>query len=224
MRASQHLGEHMFEQIELFQGLSERELKALEDNARVKKVAKHVVIINEGDETDALYVVLDGAVKVFLTDEQGREVIVSMNSAGSFFGELALLGHDRRSASVMSTEPSRFAVVPGAIFLEYMGRFPRLAMNMAENLARRLKVTTESVRSFALFGAYQRLTDLLIRLAKEREGKLVVSELPTQQTLASMIGSSRETVNRILKDLATGGYLSVEEKSMIIHKSFPEAY
>lgn len=214
----------MFEQIELFQGLDERELRALEENSRVKNVPKNVVIINEGDETDSLYVVLEGSVKIFLTDDQGHEVIVSMSGAGGFFGELALLGHNRRSASVMSVEPSRFAVMPGAIFLEYMGRFPRLAMNMAANLARRLKITTESVRSFALFGAYQRLTDLLSRLAEDHDGKRVISELPTQQTLASMIGSSRETVNRILKDLATGGYLSVEEKSMIIHKNFPDAY
>lgn len=214
----------MFGQIELFEGLDERQRRTLEENARVKGVAKNVVIINEGDETDSLYVVLAGSVKVFLTDDQGHELIVSMNGAGSFFGELALLGHDRRSASVMSIEPSRFAVIPGAIFLEYMGRYPRLAMNMAENLAHRLKVTTESVRSFALFGAYQRLTDLLRRLAEERDGRRVIGELPTQQTLASMIGSSRETVNRILKDLATGGYLSVEGRRMTIHKDFPEAY
>lgn len=214
----------MFEHVGLFHGLQQHELQALEKAARTRSVAKHVVIINEGDETDSLYLVLEGSVKVFLTDEQGREVIVSMDGPGSFFGELALLGHNRRSASVMTLEPSRLAILPGALFLDAMDRYPRLAINMARNLASRLKVTTESVRSFALFGAYQRLTRLLYKLAVEEKGAKVVGDLPTQQTLASMIGSSRETVNRILKDLATGGYLSVEGKRLTIHRSFPDAY
>ena len=200
--------------------LTEAELRALSGQGAVKSVAKQVVIVSEGDETDSLYVVLSGRVKVFVADESGREVVLGTQGPGEYFGEMALDG-GARSASVMTLEPSRFLVVPRSRMREFLRNQPEFAVRLIEKLIRRSRALTVSVKNLALLDVYGRVARLLLELAEEREGGLVIAEPLTQQDVADRVGASREMVSRILKDLAAGGYLSIHKKRITIHKTPP---
>jgi CRP/FNR family cyclic AMP-dependent transcriptional regulator len=200
--------------------LTEAELRALSGEGAVKSFPKQVVIVSEGDETDSLYVILSGRVKVFVADESGHEVVLGTQEPGEYFGEMALDG-GARSASVMTLEPSRFVVVPRSRMREFLRSQPEFAVRLIEKLIRRSRALTVSVKNLALLDVYGRVARLLLELAEEGDGGLVIGEKLTQQDVADRVGASREMVSRIFKDLAAGGYISIRKKRITLHKTPP---
>jgi CRP/FNR family transcriptional regulator, cyclic AMP receptor protein len=203
-----------------FPGLQEHMLRELSGRAVTRSFPGNTVIISEGDATDALYVVLSGKVKVFLANENGKEVLLNVEGPGEYFGEMILDGGPR-SASVMTLEPSRFLVVPRSDVEAFLTRHPQFAMGLILKLIKRVRVLTDNVKSLALQDVYGRVARMLQELAVEQDGKRVVAEKPTQQEMASRIGASREMVSIILKDLARGGYIEIAGKRIIINKKLP---
>jgi CRP/FNR family cyclic AMP-dependent transcriptional regulator len=195
-------------------------LHELSARAVTRTFPANTVIVSEGDDTDALYVVLSGKVKVFLANENGKEVLLNIEGPGDYFGEMILDG-GARSASVMTLEPCRFLVVAKSEVDAFLSRHPQFAMDLIRKLIKRVRVLTDSVKSLALQDVYGRVTRLLQELAVEQDGKQVVAEKPTQQDMASRVGASREMVSRILKDLAQGGYIEIAGKRIVIHKKLP---
>ena len=104
--------------------LSAEELSAISEHASTRAFPKNDVILNEGDRTDSLYIVLEGRVKAFVSDADGKEVVLSTQGAGEYFGEM-VLDEGPRSASIMTLEPSRFLVVPSPISGIFCGEIPR---------------------------------------------------------------------------------------------------
>jgi len=200
--------------------LTGAELRALSGQGAIKSFQKHTVIVSEGDETDSLYVILSGRVKVFVADESGKEVVLGTQGAGEYFGEMVLDGGPR-SASVMTMEPSRFVIIPKHKVRDFLRGQPDFAIRLIEMLIRRSRALTVSVKSLALMDVYGRVARLLLELAEDDRGKLVIREKLTQQDIASRVGASREMVSKILKDLASGGYLSITQKRITIHKAPP---
>ena len=200
--------------------LTEEEQRALSGEGVVKPFPRNSVIVNEGDETDSLYIILSGRVKVFVSDESGKEVVLGTQGPGEYFGEMVLDGGPR-SASVMTLEPARFAVIPKHKFREFLRAHPEFAIHLIEKLIRRTRTLTENVKSLALMDVYGRVARLLLELAAEEGGKLVIREPLTQQDIASRVGASREMISNIFKDLSTGGYLTVERKRITINKTPP---
>ena len=200
--------------------LSEPELQALAAEGVIKAFPKNAIIVSEGDDTDSFYVIISGRVKVFVSDEEGREIVLATQDPGDYFGEMVLDGGPR-SASVMTTEPSRFAIIPEKKFHEFLLTHPAFSTHLIEKLIRRTRALTENVKSLALMDVYGRVARLLLELAVEEGGKLVIDEKLTQQDIASRVGASREMISRIFKDLAVGGYISIEKKRITIHKAPP---
>jgi len=200
--------------------LTEGQLRTLSGEGVVKTFPKQAVIVNEGDETDSLYVILSGRVKVFLSDEAGKEIVLGTQGAGEYFGEMVLDGGPR-SASIMTLEPCRFAIVPKQKFREFLRTHPDFSVHLIERLIRRTRALTDSVKSLALMDVYGRVARLLLELAQEEEGKSVINERLTQQDIASRVGASREMISKILKDLVAGGYITVEHKQITINKTPP---
>lgn len=200
--------------------LTKAELRALSSQGPVKSFRKQTIIVNEGDETDSLYVILSGRVKVFLADDSGKEIVLGTQGPGEYFGEMVLDG-GARSASVMTLEPSRFIVIPRPRMREFLRGQPEFSVRLIEKLIRRTRVLTASVKNLALMDVYGRVARLLLELAEEDRGRLVIREKLTQLDVANRVGASREMVSRILKDLAIGGYISVEQKRITIHKVPP---
>lgn len=200
--------------------LDEAQLRALSGQGTVRSFPKQTIVVSEGDETDSLYVILSGRVKVFVGDEAGNEIVLGTQGSGEYFGEMALDGGPR-SASVMTTEPSRFMVIPRSSMREFLRGQPDFAVRLIEKLIRRSRALTASVKNLALLDVYGRVARLLLELAEEEDGRTVIKERLTQQDVADRIGASREMVSRILKDLAAGGYISVRKKHITLHKTPP---
>ncbi|MBC7943887.1 MAG: Crp/Fnr family transcriptional regulator [Burkholderiales bacterium] len=201
-------------------GLTETQLRALAAHGVARTFRQNSVVINEGDETDSLYIILSGKVKVYLADESGKEIVLNTEGPGSYFGEMVLDGGPR-SASVMTLEKSTFSVVGKSEFRKFLSENPEVAIHIIENLIARTRALTENVRSLALLDVYGRVAKLLLELAREVDGKLVIADKLTQQDIANRVGASREMISRILKDLATGGYIKIADKKIVINKKPP---
>lgn len=214
----------MLEKVRLFSGLNDEEIALLEQHAATRTYGANTIVINEGDEAVSLYVIVSGLVKVFLADEKGKEIVINIQGEGEYFGELALIDEAPRSASVMTMEKSRFMIIRRVDFRAVLEKHPRMATALMESLAGRVRLLSENVRSLALLDVYGRLAKTLLSLAEEQDGRLVIPQKLTQQEIASRIGSSREMVARILKDLTTGGYISIENRHIIINERLPAAY
>jgi CRP/FNR family transcriptional regulator, cyclic AMP receptor protein len=200
--------------------LSAEELSAISAHASARTFPRNAVILNEGDRTDSLYIILEGRVKAFVSDADGKEVALSTQGAGEYFGEM-VLDEGPRSASVMTLEPSRFLIVPKADFKDFLTKNPAFAVRLIEKLIHRARALTENVKSLALMDVYGRIARLLLELAVQQDGKLVINERLTQKDIASRVGASREMVSLILKDLTAGGYLRHEGHTLIIERTPP---
>jgi len=188
--------------------------------AAPRAYARNAIIVSEGDETDSLYILLSGRVKIFLSDAQGREVQLNRLGPGEYFGEITLDGGPR-SASVMTLEETRCAVLRRGELLALVERQPQLALHMVRKLARRVRALSENVRSLALMDVYGRVARLLLELAEERDGRLVIGEALTHKDIASRVGASREMISRIFSDLNDGGYVRKEAGRLVIVRKPP---
>lgn len=203
--------------------LDENELRDLSTQGVLKSYPRNTVIVSEGDETDSFFILVSGRVKVYVSDEDGREVVLRTHGAGEYFGEMALDGQPR-SASVMTTEPSRLMVIPKAKFRDFVRTHPDFTIHLIEKLIGRVRALTENVKSLALMDVYGRVARLMLDLARPEDGKLVIQEKLTQQDIASRVGASREMISKIFKDLSTGGYISIAHKRITINKLPPRRW
>jgi CRP/FNR family cyclic AMP-dependent transcriptional regulator len=206
--------------VPLFLGLPEGDLHAIAEKAVIRTFAKNAIVISEGEYTGSLYVILSGRVKICLGDESGKELILDIKGPGGYFGEMAL-DELPRSASVVTLEQSRFAVISKNHFEHLLLEHPEISLHVIKDLIHIVRGLNKNVRSLALRDIYGRVSKLLLELAVDEEGKLVISEKLTQQDMANRVGSSRETINRIFRDLSLGGYIKIEGKKITINKALP---
>lgn len=206
-----------------FQGLPEDKLRTLAAKAVTKSVPKNVIVITEGEFTQSLYVILSGRIKVFLNDENGKELVLDVKGPGEYFGEM-VLDEGPRSASVVTTEPCQFAVIAMADFRAVLIEQPDIALQVIKNLIHMARGLNENVRSLAMLDVYGRVARMLLDLAVEQGENHVIPEKLTQQDMANKVGTSREVINRILRDLTTGGYIKTEDRKITIIKRLPSKY
>jgi len=206
-----------------FAPLTEQTLREIASTGVVRNYPKNTIIINEGEVGDSLFIVLSGRVKVFASNAAGREVVIAFHGPGEYVGEMSLDGSPR-SASVMTTEPTTCTLVTRANFREFILRHPDFALHLIEKLIQRVRLTTQNVKSLALEDVYGRLVKLLLTLAVERDGTLVVPEKLTQQDIAERVGASRDMISRLFKDLVAGGYLSIQDRTITVLKKPPPGW
>jgi CRP/FNR family transcriptional regulator, cyclic AMP receptor protein len=195
-------------------------VRQLASLGRVRTYPKNTVFITEGDSSDSVFVVLTGKVKVFISDTEGHEMILDTQGPGEYVGEMALDGNPR-SASVMTLEPSTFAVVAREPIREAIRKNPDFALDMISKIIDRARLATNSVKDLALLDVYGRVARLLLNMAVEKDGKLQIPDKLTQQEIAERVGASRDMVSRIFRDLTAGGYITVENRFITINKKPP---
>jgi CRP/FNR family cyclic AMP-dependent transcriptional regulator len=208
----------------LFARLAPEQLAEVIRHGSTRQFPRNAVIITEGDQSDSFYVIEDGRVKVFVSDEQGREFVIRHLGPGEYFGELALIEDSPRTASVMSTEPAKLRVVSKAAFQECLERNPDISWALLRAMAERMRTLTDTVRDLALLDVYGRVAHTLLKLASEHEGQQIIEPRLTHQEIANMVGASREMVSRIMKDLSTGGYVETRQRKIIIRSKLPAAW
>jgi CRP/FNR family transcriptional regulator, cyclic AMP receptor protein len=200
--------------------LSPEELEEVSRHAVQRRFKARTVLMSEGEMTDALYIIIEGKARAFVSNADGREVVLSTMGPGEYFGELAF-DEGPRSASVITLEPCRLLVVPREDFVKFVQSSPAFATHFILRLIGRIRTLTDSVRSLALMDAYGRVARLLLESSVTQDGVQMVPEKLTQTDIASRVGCSREMVSRIFKDLVQGGYIAVEPDRIVIHRKPP---
>ena len=199
-------------------------LRQIARKGGVRSYPANAVLINEGDTSDTLFIVLGGRVKVYSNNADGKEIVITTHGPGEYVGELALDG-GVRSASVMTLEPTTCSVVSGANLREFVAAHPDFASHLILKLIRSVRDATESVKSLALEDVYARVIRLLNDISDPAEGgQRRVRERLTQQDIADRIGASREMVSRIVKDLTAGGYLDLSGGRIVIARKPPASW
>ena len=207
----------------LFNELPEEEIEFLANQAAVRKYRKHAVIISIDDETDAIYIIQSGRVRVFCDNDQGRQMTLNFHGPGGHFGELAAMCDAPRIANVEAVEPTTTLVLPSSVFLQVLERQPAFGIRLARLFAQWVRLMSINITDLALLDVYGRVTRLLLRLAHEQDGQRVIDGM-THQELANQVGASREMVSRILGDLKTGNYIETEGRTIILKRDLPSGW
>ena len=198
-------------------------LDAIAPHGLTRTFPAHAILINEGDTTDSLYIVLSGRVKVYASSDDGRELVLTEYGPGGYFGELSIDGA-RRSASIKAIEPCTCRVVQGSELRQFLADHPDFALLLTRKLIRMVRRLTEQVRSIALQDVYGRMVRVLTELSEPVGDERIVRRKLTQQDIADRVGSSREMVNRILKELTAGGYIGQRDGRMVVLRRLPASW
>jgi CRP/FNR family cyclic AMP-dependent transcriptional regulator len=201
--------------IPLFSKLDEAELQRFGELMREKNYPKGSVIVFEDDPGDSLFVVRDGRVKVVLIGEDGREVILGVLGVGEHFGELSLIDDQPRSAHVIAMEETNLLVLRRDDFRRRVEANPAVAWALMTELARRLRRADAKIHGLALLDVPGRIARLLLDFAEESGSDMIEKPL-THQTIAHMIGASRETVSRTIRDFQIQGLIKVERRRISV--------
>lgn len=206
----------------IFETLDDECLKPLMRVAMLRAIPRHTVVLNAGDSTDNIYFVLSGSLKVQVSDEDGREVILSKLGPGELFGEMGVLDENPRSATVLAVEPSQVVVMGKADFKQCLIDNPDVSLFIMRNLTKRLRMADRNIESLALLDVYGRVARLLLESSETIDGRKVVTHKLTKQDMGKMIGASREMVSRVMRDLMAQGLIEERDGQLIL--SDPAAF
>jgi CRP-like cAMP-binding protein len=201
--------------IPLFSGLGTDELQKFAELTRERAYPKGSVILFQDDPGDSLFVLRAGRVKVVLIGEDGREVILGVLEPGAHFGELALIDDQPRSAHVIAMDDSQLLILRREDFRRRVEANPTVAWALLTELSRRLRRADDKIGGLVLLDVPGRIARLLLDLAAESGSQLIEKPL-THQTIAQMIGASRETVSRAMKDFQDAGLIRVERRRIAV--------
>ena len=201
--------------VPLFSGIDRTELQRFADMTRERFYPRGSVILFENDPGDSLFVVRQGRVKVVLIGEDGREVILGVLGVSDHFGELSLIDDRPRSAHVIAMDDSHLLVLRREDFRKRVEASPAVAWALLGELSRRLRRADEKIGGLVLLDVPGRIARLLLDLADESGGSTIEKRL-THQTIAQMIGASRETVSRAMKDFQEANWGSIERRRITL--------
>lgn len=196
-------------------------LRTLAARGEPRRYRKGTLLIQEGEHGDTLFIVLGGKVKAFSVDERDREIVYGVYGAGEYLGEMSLDGGPR-SASVITLEATTCVVITRHSLRAHIAANPEFAFELLERVIHRARLATRSARDLALLDVYGRVVHLLDDLTvRHPDGTRVIATRLTHQEIANRVGSSREMISRIFKDLLAGGFVVVQGVGWILPKALP---
>jgi len=204
----------------LFSGLEDKELERIENVMSIKTYPKNSMIVLEEEFGDTVYIVRSGTIKITRLNDEGKEVILALMGAGEFFGELAALDGEARSANALAQEECRLYLLHRSDFIDLLKHNTRISFTLLSELARRIRHSDQQIEALSLDDAEHRIGVCILNLAEDngviRKGKVTIQKLPFQQDIANMAGTSRETVSRVLKLLEEKGFVSKSGHTLTI--------
>ena len=217
MSSVQHL-----RNVPIFSDLKDSDLNIISDKMISRAYKKGQMILLEESQGETFFIIVSGAVKVTRLSDDGREVILAILGESDFFGEMSLLDGEGRSANIVANEDAEVLTLSRRDFLDCLETYPKIAIALLEELAIRLRKSDQHIESLSLSDSEHRIAITLIRFAQElgtiKQGDVKISNLPFQQDIANMAGTSRETVSRTLKLLEDKDLIKKEGKDLIIYK------
>ena len=212
--------------VELFSELNEEQLGMIANLVIVKNYNRDETVVLEGDDSvQALYLIATGSVQVYMTGIDGRETILSFLERGDFFGEMSLIDGEPRSASVRTVTDATLLVIHRESFLSLIRKTPEIAMALMSELCKRLRKANKQIGSLSTMSVSGRVAGTLLNLMQERGIRIhtdngnmvtVIHNRPTQQQLADMSGTTRETVSRICSLLVRANAIAMTGKDIVI--------
>ena len=212
--------------VELFSELNEEQLGMIANLVIVKNYNRDETVVLEGDDSvQALYLIATGSVQVYMTGIDGRETILSFLERGDFFGEMSLIDGEPRSVSVRTVTDATLLVIHRESFLSLIRRTPEIAMALMSELCKRLRKANKQIGSLSTMSVSGRVAGTLLNLMEERGVRIhtdngsmvtVIHNRPTQQQLADMSGTTRETVSRICSLLVRANAIAMTGKDIVI--------
>lgn len=211
--------------IPLFEDLSESELAIVAQRVRQRRYKEGDTIFHRNDPGVALYVILHGKVKIHNETPDGGECIIAIMSDGEFFGELAVIDGEERSADATTMESSELLMLTRDDLHDIIHRYPRISLRLLSTLAGRLRRTTETYLANSALDVNGRLAMQLLRLA-EQHGVVTANGVRidlhlTQTDLGALVGASRESVNKVMGFFRRQGYIALDERGRIILRNQP---
>ena len=215
MSTAQHL-----RNVPIFSDLKDNDMNIIEDKMVSRSYDKGKMILLEQSQGETFFIIKSGAVKVTRQSDDGREVILAILGESDFFGEMSLLDGEGRSANIVSNEDSEVLTLSRSDFLDCLETYPKIAIALLEELAIRLRKSDQHIESLSLSDSEHRIAITLIRFAQElgtiKKGEVTIKNLPFQQDIANMAGTSRETVSRTIKLLEEKNLVKKNKKDLII--------
>ncbi len=206
--------------VSLLRGLSDDELRKLESAVQERSFGKNEVIFHAKEPGDTLFVIKRGRVKISMNDRNGREIILRILEAGDFFGEMALLDREPRSATVSSLEPCQALILSRDQFLQFIPRHPEVVMKMLTMFSRRLRKADEKIWRLVFADAYEKVASVLMEIIEERKIPLKIgTEIPlslSRKELADLVGISRETLTRVIAGFQRAGLVRIDGRRIAI--------
>jgi len=203
--------------VPLFREVPESDLRAMAALVRERRQPRGSLILTQGDEGEALFLIRTGQVKVSVVAEDGREVILSVLGAGSFFGEMALLDDEPRSAHVFAMEESVLLSLRREDFRARLAQSPELGIALLRELSRRLRRADDTITSLMLLDVNGRVAHLLLEMAREEgEAGTTIARRLTHAAIGQMVGASRETVSRTMRNLVLRNVIAVTRKGITL--------
>ena len=202
----------------IFESLSVERLVPIARVAVFRKVPRGTTILRAGDRTDFVYLILSGNLKVQVSDEEGREVILSNLNPGEFFGEMGVLDDNPRSATVLTVTPCELVVIAKSDFKRCLAENFDVSLYIMRNLVKRLRTADRKIESLALMDVYGRVARLLLEMSENEDGQQVVKRKISKQDIAKMIGASREMVSRVMKDLTVQGLIEEGDGRILLRE------
>ena len=207
--------------VNLFSALKYNEIEAISRIATLRHYPKGYVVFQEGEEGDALYIIVNGKVKVSIYGEDGREYILDVIGKDGFFGELSLIDELPRSANIVTIEDSTFLVIKRIEFSKLLVDNPITTITILKTLSKRLRAADERIRGFAFLSVEGRILKYLLDIGDQTGVKiknyLIIENGPSQIEIANSCGCTRETVSRMIKNLVEKGVLSAGKRRYAIH-------
>ena len=204
---------------------SDQWIARFEEYAVSKAYPRGTLIFSEGDESDGMFIIREGKVKVFMSDESGKEMMIATLGPGEIVGEVAALDGRPRTASVSALVNTRVAKIGLSEFRQFLEENADLALEIIRVLTSRMRDHATSISNLAFKNVYGRVVWLLEKHSLENsDGSSTVNRKFTQQDIADMVGSSREMVSRVISELVKGEYISIDHKIITIHKPLPRGW
>ena len=216
--------------VPIFTDLTDSDLTKIASKMVPRVYEKGQMILLEESMGETFFIITQGAVKVTRLSADGREVILAILGESDFFGEMSLLDGEGRSANIVANESAKVLTLSRNDFLDCLESYPKIAIALLEELAIRLRKSDQQIESLSLSDSEHRIGIALIRLAGElgtiKQGHVTVKNLPYQQDIANMAGTSRETVSRTLKLLEDKKLVRRENRNLTIYNfdAFRQAF
>ncbi|MFP4416635.1 MAG: Crp/Fnr family transcriptional regulator [Fibrobacterota bacterium] len=213
--------EQLTEHVPLFKDLSKADREAICKAMILRKFQAGQIILHEEDnENHTFFIIASGIAHVTVQTNEGKNAILASLHKGDFFGEMAILDGDPRSASIIAATDCELLMLYRRSFMEILQKYPPLTIQMLMTMSRRIRKSNRHINTLSLMSVYGRVADVILQLAREQGQKIgdmiIIPNRPTHQAIADMAGTSRETVSRILSQLQKKHYITLDRKKMVI--------